>query len=315
MVRIVIMLVLLFPELSELSAQTPQAIHTSLAIDIGGIKQWISIEATDSRHPVLLFLHGGPGNSVMSYADKFTHKLKEHFIVVQWDQRESGKTATLNASGKQLTVALMEADAVEMIKYLCARFSTDRIFLMGHSWGGFLGFMVARHNPELLRAYVAVCPMVNQLESETISLDWMMKKAKVDKNEKALHDLIAVKLPFQGGDQLYYHRAWLARMMGNTPPSRERVESWALTWLPLYNEAVAVNLFNTAPEIRCPVFFLIGDRDLQTNWEITRDYYETLKAPVKRIYILEGAGHSLNFREPEWFQDTVLKEILPTVPD
>ncbi|MEJ0055520.1 MAG: hypothetical protein WDN75_07610 [Bacteroidota bacterium] len=66
-------------------------IHSEEAINIGGIKQWISIKGTDSKDPVLLFLHGGPGNSAMGYADKFTGELQKHFVVIQWDQRESGE--------------------------------------------------------------------------------------------------------------------------------------------------------------------------------------------------------------------------------
>src|SRR5271154_108319 len=75
-------------------------IHSSEAIEIGGIKQWISIKGLNGTDPVLLFLHGGPGNSAMSYADGFTSELQKHFVVVQWDQRESGKTAKLNSSNQ-----------------------------------------------------------------------------------------------------------------------------------------------------------------------------------------------------------------------
>ena len=308
MVRLVALLVL---TVSEIVAQNPGALHINEAVDIGGIKQWIRIDATNSRNPVLLFLHGGPGNSVMSYADNFTHELKEHFVVVQWDQQESGKTATLNASETPLTVALMESDAVEMITYLCSRFSQNKVFLMGHSWGGFLGMMVALHNPDLLHAYVAVCPMVNQLESERLSLEWMIKKATQDKNEAALKELKRVEIPFGGGDQLYYHRGWLARMSGNKAPMQDLVETWSLKWLPLFNEASSINFFQTAPEIKCPLYFFVGSKDRQTNWELTRDYYEKVKAPLKRIFIFQNIGHNLNFREPKRFQETVLKEILP----
>ena len=145
-------------------------IHSSEAVEIGGIKQWVSIKGDNPADPVLLFLHGGPGNSAMGYADRFTGELQKHFVVVQWDQRESGKTAQLNGTNQPLSVELMERDAVEMINYLRSRFSQSKIYLMGHSWGGFLGLTVAAHHPELLEAYLAVSPMVYQLESERISL-------------------------------------------------------------------------------------------------------------------------------------------------
>src|SRR4051812_15652082 len=82
-------------------------IHEQKAIEIGGIKQWIDIRGEDASKPVLLFLHGGPGNSALSYADRFTNMLQKQFVIVFWDQRESGKTATLNDSSVPLSLELM----------------------------------------------------------------------------------------------------------------------------------------------------------------------------------------------------------------
>jgi pimeloyl-ACP methyl ester carboxylesterase len=285
------------------------SINLSEAVDIGGIKQWISIKGTNNSNPVLLFLHGGPGNSAMSYADKFTSELQKHFVVVQWDQRESGKTAKLNVSDKRLSVATMEEDAVEMINYLRARFSQDKIYLVGHSWGGFLGLTVAANHPDLLQAYVAVSPMVYQLESERLSLQWMVNKAKEDNNQPALDELAKVSIPFQGGDQLYYHRSWLARLMGNKFPSKDFVETWARKWLPLFNEASAVNFFEVAPEIKCPIYFFIGRKDYQTHFKLAEDYYHALRADKKQLFWFELSGHNLNTKEGEKFQDIIITEI------
>ena len=136
-----------------------QPVDKEEAVSIGGIKQWISIKGLDLKNPVLLHLHGGPGNSVMSYADKFTSDLQKDFVVVQWDQRESGKTARLNPSDKPITVDLMMSDAEEMVRYLRTRFSKERIYLSGHSWGGFLALLVASRHPELFEACISMAPM------------------------------------------------------------------------------------------------------------------------------------------------------------
>ena len=155
------------------SSQALGWIYLQEAVTIGGIKQWISIKGADEKKPVLLFLHGGPGNSVMGYDEKFTKKLQKYFLVVQWDQREVERTAKLNPSDKPLTVLLMENDAVELINYLRARFSQSKIYLAGHSWGGFLGLKIASDYPDLLEAYFAICPMVWQEDSERLSLEWL----------------------------------------------------------------------------------------------------------------------------------------------
>jgi pimeloyl-ACP methyl ester carboxylesterase len=288
-------------------------IEVKEAIDIGGIKQWISINGTNTSNPVLLFLHGGPGNSAMSYASKFSGDLQKHFVVVHWDQRESGKTAELNASDKPLSVALAESDAIEVINYLRRRFSQDKIYLMGHSWGGFLALKIAAAHPELLKASLAVSPMVNQLESERMSLKWMLDKAKQENNQEALKELQEVSIPFANGEQLYFHRSWLLKMAGRKSPSKTFVETWATKWLDVFNEASAINFFVTAPQIECPVYFLVGHKDYQTHFKVTEDYYNLLKAPAKELYWFENSGHNLTASDPGRLQEIVINDILPKI--
>ncbi len=190
------------------------AIDSTGTFSIGGIKQFVSIKGKDNRNPLLLFLHGGPGNSVIHYAEKFTHKLQEHFIVVQWDQRNAGKTLTLNKSPEPLTVDLFESDTHQLIDSLLKRFHQTKLYLVGHSWGTFLGFYMAKNYPELLYAYIPICPMINQLESERIILEAMKEKASKTGNEKALQELSLVKVPFENGRQLYFHRKWVLELYG-----------------------------------------------------------------------------------------------------
>jgi len=69
----IISIVFLFGFLSYELAMSKIDIHQS--VKIGGIQQWIEIKSEKDDNPVLLFLHGGPGNSAMGYAHKFTSEL------------------------------------------------------------------------------------------------------------------------------------------------------------------------------------------------------------------------------------------------
>ncbi|HTF19466.1 MAG TPA: alpha/beta hydrolase [Chryseolinea sp.] len=290
-----------------------QILDTAMAIPVGGIRQWISMKGTDRRNPVLLILHGGPGNSVISYSDKFTGELQKQFVVVNWDQRESGKTGQLNPSPQPLTVALMTSDAVEVIKYLCKALSASKIYLMGHSWGGFLGMQVAGQHPELLTAYIPICPMIHQAESERLALSWMQTKATAENNQQAKAELSGVHIPFGSGEQLYYHRKWLLHYAGAKEPTRETVESWALKWLALFNEASAINFLATLPRLECPVYFFVGGRDYQTSTKLTTEFYSRVKAPDKQIFVFESTAHNLPTAEPARLQRTILETIVPRV--
>jgi pimeloyl-ACP methyl ester carboxylesterase len=282
-------------------------IDSTATFSIGGIKQFVWIKGKDNTKPLLLFLHGGPGNSVMDYAEKFTYRLQQHFIVVQWDQRESGKTLALNKSPMPLALSQFEQDTHELIDTLLKRFHQPKLYLAGHSWGTFLGFYVAKHYPELLYAYIPICPMVNQLESERIILELMKEKAATDGNKVAMKELASVNIPFQNAEQLYFHRKWVLNYMGSKARiTKQRVHDWSKTWLNLFQEASKDNLLESAPSIQCPVYFMVGRADYQTNSELTEKYFQILAAPKKALYWFERSGHSLPTTEPEKLQEIII---------
>jgi pimeloyl-ACP methyl ester carboxylesterase len=292
------------------SAQLP--IDTTESILIGGINQFISIKAKDRSLPVLLFLHGGPGGSVMAYANRFTDKLQEHFVVVQWDQRETGRTLQLNQSPVALTLSLFQNDTRELISVLLNRFKHERLYLVGHSWGTALGFDIARKHPELLYAYISIGAMVNQLESERIVLAMMNDKAGSSGNRKQADELATVNIPFQNGEQLFYHRKWLGDLnKRKNNLSKSYVENWSATWLSVFNEASQDNLMVTLPVVQCPVYFFAGRKDYQTNSKIAENYFKLLAAPKKAFYWFEFSGHSIPTSEPGRMQEIIIKEILP----
>jgi pimeloyl-ACP methyl ester carboxylesterase len=295
---------------SSVLAQKP--IDTHEIVLIGGIKQYINIKGKNDSLPLLLFLHGGPGGSVMNYAHKFTDKLQEHFVVIQWDQRETGKTLQLNSSPVPLTLPVFQNDTHELIETLLRRFQQEKLYLVGHSWGTALGFYIAGKYPELLYACISIGPMINQLESERIILEMMKESARQTGNKKETEELATVKIPFENGEQLYYHRKWLFAFNGSSKKlSRSYVLTWSSTWLTVFNEASKDNFIESLPAIHCPVYFFAGRKDYQTNSGITEDYYTRLIAPKKGLFWFERSGHSIPSSEPGMMQDVISGIILP----
>lgn len=292
-----------------LMAQRP--IDSLGVVNIGGIRQVISVKGRDASKPLLLFLHGGPGNSVMHYAEKFTYRLQEHFTVVQWDQREVGKTLALNKSPRPVTVQHFEEDTHALIDTLLKRFKRPKLYLAGHSWGTYLGFYVAINYPELLYGYLAISPMVHQAESERIILELMKDKASRTGNKVAARELAAITIPFKNGEDLYFHRKWVMEYMGSKAKiTKGIVDQWSSTWLTVFVEASQQNLFESAPEIKCPVYFFVGRKDVQTNSIMTEKYYQKLKAPRKELFWFEHSAHSLPMSEPEKLQKTIIEHVI-----
>ena len=75
----------------HVAVAVPPGLDELEAVSLGGVRQWISLRGRDARHPVLLFLHGGPGFPQMPFMEN-NALLERDFVVVQWDQRGAGKS-------------------------------------------------------------------------------------------------------------------------------------------------------------------------------------------------------------------------------
>ena len=76
---------------SGATAQTMQLKEEGF-VQIGGIGQWITIRGESKRNPVILFLHGGPGDAYSPFAESLFGTWEKDFTLVQWDQRGAGRT-------------------------------------------------------------------------------------------------------------------------------------------------------------------------------------------------------------------------------
>lgn len=285
-------------------------IDSSAVVQIGGIKQYIRIKTKDDTKPILLFLHGGPGGSLMSINDRFTGELQKHFIVVQWDQRETGETLKRNKSPKPLTPEMFYTDTHEVIDTLLSHFRKPKLYLAGYSWGSRLGFYIADKYPEFLCAYLAISPVIEQRRSDSLSLE--MLRATMGK--EAQKELEQVKIPFENWEQLYVHRKWLLKQKGIKNAERvlpkSFVGTWAVTWFDVFTIATRGNLFESLKEVKCPVYFFAGAKDYNTSSQITKEYYEKIVAPKKDFFLFPNSGHEIPETDAKLLQELIIGRVL-----
>ncbi|MEJ7673748.1 MAG: hypothetical protein WKF59_13885 [Chitinophagaceae bacterium] len=72
-----------------------------------------------------MFLHGGPGSPLSPYTDSIYGEWERDFILVQWDQRGTGKTFGRNAPAElgpdylqtnPLTVEQITTDGIDLVE-------------------------------------------------------------------------------------------------------------------------------------------------------------------------------------------------------
>src|ERR1700749_1605137 len=137
------------------SSAPKAAVNQTEFVTLGSIEQWIDIKGDDTANPVLLVVHGGPGDVQWPQADKYV-PWQQRFTVVQWDQRGAGHTYGHSGGDKTPDVNLQRvaSDGVELAQYLCKRFNKKKIIVLGHSWGTAVALHMAKARPDLFAAYV-----------------------------------------------------------------------------------------------------------------------------------------------------------------
>ena len=164
-----------------------------IAIPINGIKQWLLIRGVDKSKPVLLFVHGGPGTGHIAIMRNYQKELEKQFVVVQWDQRGAGLSGMEPVPDETYTKEQFIADGLEVTRYLRDRFKQEKIFLVGHSWGSGLGYMLAIRHPEYYRAFAGLGQMSK--DGERLAYEETLKVAREANNQEAVKELLELGAP------------------------------------------------------------------------------------------------------------------------
>jgi pimeloyl-ACP methyl ester carboxylesterase len=116
----------------ELAITTPNGIDEGRFVRIGGIDQYITIRGDERANPVILFVHGGPGDSMVPFAPLY-RPWEKSFTVVQWDQRGVGKTFGRNGTNENpMTIERFVRDGLEVTQFLRTHLHKQRIILLAH---------------------------------------------------------------------------------------------------------------------------------------------------------------------------------------
>ena len=324
------------PIVDESGRPLAGSISEKIWVNINGMEQGMFIKSKDETKPVLLFLHGGPGLPEYWMTQRYPTGLENDFTVVWWDQRGSGLSYSPDIPPETMTYEQLISDTVAVTNYLRDRFHKEKIYLMAHSGGSFLGIQVAARAPELYFAYIGMAQMTYQLESERLAYEYALEQYKKIGNMDMVRRLEAapptmtVPLPpaYDALRDDYMHaigigttRDMKSIITGVFIPSwfsreytlSEKINLWRgkfFSMRMLRNTAFATDLTKQVTELKIPVYFFSGAYDYSCNYSLARSYLAILKAPLKGFYTFEQSAHSPVFEEPEKMQKILREDVL-----
>ena len=283
------------------------------------------VRGKDIAGPVLLFLHGGPG--MPEYFLDRTHPtgLDRDFVVCWWEQRGAGLSYGRSIPPESVTVEQFISDTVAVTDYLRDRFQQDRIYLLGHSWGSFLGLQVAERAPDRYHAYIGMGQVSHQLASEKLAYEYELERFRNDHNAEMVRKLerapVTMTTPMPRTYLKLRDQVMHSLGVGTTRDMKsvvtgifipvwrtqdytlsERLDVWrgkrfsrGLMW----DTFVSTDLTKEVTELKIPVYFFHGEHDYTVSYSLAKAYFDQLQAPVKGFYTFRDSAHSPVFEEPE----------------
>jgi pimeloyl-ACP methyl ester carboxylesterase len=269
----------------------------------------------------------------------FSRGWEEYFTVVQWDQRGAGKTYLMNdpnVVAPTMTLEQMLSDTEEMIAWLRKEFGTQKIFLLGHSYGSYPGLQMAKRHPDWLYAYIGVGQITNEPEGERRGYAYTLEAARHAGNSEAVRQLESIAPYFSPGHpaslkDIYAERKWLdfyggvmAHRTGNSAEAdlaklspdytdEEIPRLWeGNEFSERYLLAQVLSLDQSGiHELDCPLIIFAGRYDVNVNSQLAAEWFATVKAPSKQFVWFENSAHLPMTEEPGKFLLSLVRYARP----
>lgn len=311
------------------------SIAEKVFVQINNDTQGMIIRGENTNNPVLFFLSGGPGIPEYWLSHEFPTDLEKHFTVCYWSYRGNGLSYHKNIDKNLMTTKQFLSDAVEVTNYLRNRFSQDKIYLLSHSFGSYIGINLVSEHPDLFKSYFAMSQICNQKKSEQIAYKYMKEQYEKSSNTKMINEFN--KYPILTSDEAY--KKYLCSMVrdnamhdlgvGTTRKMKsvikeiffpilrmkdftisERLNIWVGKAFSkdtdVVTESFNFDAFQNVKSIEIPIYFFAGKYDYTCAYELQKEYYEFIKAPKKDFYTFEDSAHSPLFEEPDKFVEILV---------
>jgi len=292
-------------------------------IEINGAGHEVMIRGTDTRNPVLLFVHGGPGCSEIPYARKYQSELEKHFTIVHYDQRGSGKSHHFFEDYSNLTADLLVEDLLALTDNVAEMLEQEKVVLVGHSFGTYIGLKAVAKAPDKYAAYVGIGQVADPVVSELDSLAYTLEQARLSGNDKDAERLELLRESISQGKEMTprslvrkyggaarliddnrdYYEGFLFGPEYNGMDVIRYLRGVSASQDALLEEERKHKITDLVKQVDLPVFFVMGQYDYMTSVNAAREYFDELRAPMKEMVVFEHSAHYPQFEEKERFAE------------
>lgn len=225
--------------------------------------RWLWYENPNKEAPILLFIHGAPGSSsaFLSYIQEDT--LRKDFSILIIDRLGYGYSDYGNYQPIPDQFEAIDA----LIKEV--RLNNQKVYTVGHSFGGTIAGYTAIQDPEWLTGTVMIAPALDPEQEKYL---WFGKLALFKSTRWMVSKSLRV-----AADEKYSHE--------------EELESFVNNW----------------DQINSPILHIHGDKDALVPYGNVNFSEEKIPKKWLKIKTIPGKGHLLPFTEKELMVGEILQ--------
>ena len=283
-------------------------------VSINGSKQWLHI-AGNLSNPLVLVIHGGPGNSLMPWIHEYDLLLREDFLVVNWDQRNSGKSFVQDFNIDTLNFKQFQEDLVTVVNLLNQEYSRP-VNLLGHSWGSLLALSSLSYLDNIA-SYIGVGQLVDITKSQELGLKFLKGNIQTEELESLGSPPFDLKTIQRYGQYImenkgvlgeFSHSEMIRVAMKSPNVSLNELESFEQGSNVLFEcLSSTINNFNAFDfkKIDIPVAIFHGENDITTNFSLAHEFFLSIEAPFKKFYKFKNCAHFPMWECPRLYRESL----------
>lgn len=309
-----------------IAVEAGEGIDNEFMVKSGGSELYIKVRGQDINKPVLLYLHGGPGeaNGPLLFQAYAGPELEKHFVVGYLHQRNTCMSP--KAPARTLTIKQFIEDVDNIVKFLKEKFKKDKIFLLGHSFGGGLGYLYLIEHEDNIKKFVSAGGAFNTTSIEENGYQTVMELAKKADNQEAVKRLKALGLPpyktlmegmvwrmlgmiileqMNEGITKNLHMSKVMSITGIKSIDPEWQNKSMVIASTMWSELGTFDIEDKVQNIGIPMLLITGAKDIMVPFRILEKGYQNYGGPKEHV-LLEKSNHMMFVDEPDLF---VLKVI------
>lgn len=280
---------------------------------LGGYSQKVLIEGKEDDLPVVITLHGGPGNPIPFSAGcrGLFPEFTDRFIMVYWDQLGCGINDHVIDDG--FTIESFVQMTIDLIHKVKSLFPTNKIYIFSMSWGSVLSAGILKKSDHIVDGVVVWGQIVkniffnneviSSLEHSKISAKKLACIKAADRENASPKELRLVSSCIRKYTAGYQNKKGAQVPMGKmikgilTSPDYTFRDFKAIMIngcqrnRSLWKELLLLDLSQTLCNVQIPYVILQGDTDIVASTAEVQRLVDSSDNPNLKCVVVKNSGH------------------------